>query len=81
MTLPSDLRQNPQLYGQWMIYSSGTQGNNLYVGWTDRDISTGVDDNILLATPNVLGALMIGQSIYSSDGKLKLTFNGAQCYS
>ena len=75
MPLPSDLRQNPQLYAQWMLYSSGTQGNTLNVGWTDKDISTGVDDNILLATPNVLGSLMIGQSIYSTDGKLKLTFN------
>jgi hypothetical protein len=75
MLLPSDLRENPQNYGQYMIYSSGTQGNTLSVGWTDRDISTGVDDNMLLATPSVLGALMPGQSIYSADGKLKLTFN------
>ena len=75
MTLPSDLRENPQNYGQYMIYSSGTQGNTLSVGWTDRDISTGVDDNMLLATPHILGSLAIGQSIYSTDGKLKLTFN------
>lgn len=75
MTLPSDLRENPQNYGQYMIYSSGTQGQMLHFGWTDRDISTGVDDNILLATPSLLGNLAIGQSIYSSDGKLKLKFN------
>jgi len=75
MTLPSDLRENPQNYGQYMIYSSGTQGQNLNVGWTDRDILSGVDDNMLLATPNILGALTPGQSIYSSDGKLRLKFN------
>ena len=75
MKLPSDLRKNPQNYAKYMIYSSGTQGKTLNVGWTDRDISTGVDDNMLLATPHILGALMIGQSIYSTDGKLKLTFN------
>jgi len=75
MTLPSDLRENPQNYGQWMIYSSGTQGQILNVGWTDRDILSGVDDNMLLATPNILGSLAIGQSIYSTDGKLRLKFN------
>jgi len=75
MSLPTDLRQNPQNYAKYMIYSSGTQGNKLNVGWTARDISTGVDDNMLLATPHILGALMAGQSIYSTDGKLKLTFN------
>ena len=75
MTLPSDLRENPQNYGQYMIYSSGTQGQNLNVGWTDRDILSGVDDNMLLATPNILGSLAIGQSIYSTDGKLRLKFN------
>jgi hypothetical protein len=75
MTLPSDLVENPQNYGQYLIYSSGTQGQTLHFGWTDRDISTGVDDNILLATPNILGSLAIGQSIYSSDGKLRLKFN------
>jgi hypothetical protein len=75
MTLPSDLRKNPQNYGKYMIYSSGTQGKTLNVGWTDKDISTGVQDNILLATPHVLGNLMAGQSIYSLDGKLRLTFN------
>jgi hypothetical protein len=75
MTLPSDLRENPQNYGQYMIYSSGTQGQTLHFGWTDRDILTGVDDNILLATPSLLGSLAIGQSIYSSDGKLRLKLN------
>jgi hypothetical protein len=75
MTLPSDLVENPQNYGQYLIYSSGTQGQTLHFGWTDRDISTGVDDNILLATPSLLGSLAIGQSIYSSDGKLRLKFN------
>lgn len=75
MTLPSDLVENPQNYGQYLIYSSGTQGQTLHFGWTDRDISTGVDDNILLATPHILGSLAIGQSIYSSDGKLRLKFN------
>jgi len=75
MTLPSDLVENPQNYGQYMIYSSGTQGQTLHFGWTDRDILTGVSDNILLATPNILGSLAIGQSIYSSDGKLRLKLN------
>ena len=73
--LPSDLRQNPQNYSNRMLYSSGTQGAPLHVGWTDKDISTGVQDNMLIATPNILGNLMAGQSIYSLDGKLKLTFN------
>jgi hypothetical protein len=75
MTLPSDLRENPQNYVQYMIYSSGTQGQNLNVGWTDRDILSGVDDNMLIANPNLLGSLAIGQSIYSTDGKLRLKFN------
>jgi hypothetical protein len=75
MTLPSDLRENPQNYAQYMIYSSGTQGNTMNVGWTDRDILSGVDDNMLIANPNLLGSLAIGQSIYSTDGKLRLKFN------
>lgn len=75
MTLPSDLRENPQNYGQYMIYSSGTEGETLNIGWTDMDITSGVDDNMLLATPHILGSLTLGQSIYSADGKLKLTFN------
>lgn len=75
MTLPSDLRENPQNYGQYMIYSSGTQGQTLNIGWSDRDITSGIDDNMLLATPHILGSLTPGQSIYSTDGKLKLSFN------
>jgi hypothetical protein len=73
--IPIDLRENPDFYAQNMIYSSGTQGQTLNVGWTDQDILTGVTDNILLATPNILGSLAIGQSIYSSDGKLRLKLN------
>ena len=74
-SIPSDLRQNPQSYLNRMVFSSKTSDKPLYVGWTEKDISSGVDDNMIISNPNYLGSLMIGQSIYSTDGKLKLTFN------
>ena len=77
--IPTDLRENPQNYFQNLVYSSGTQNQTLNVGWTDKDISTGVSGraggNMLVSSNNGYDPLEIGQSMYSSDGKLKLTFN------
>jgi hypothetical protein len=72
---PIDLRQNPDNYLQYLVYSSGTQGKDLYAGWNVKDISNGASSNILITHGGILGALKIGESIYSLDGKLKLTLN------
>ena len=75
--VPTDLRENPENYFQYLVYSSGTQGQNLYVGWNEKDISSGVSGraggNMLVSSNNGYDPLMIGQSMYSADGKLKLT--------
>jgi hypothetical protein len=77
--VPSDVRENPEKYFQYLVYSSGTQGQNLSVGWNEKDISSGVSGraggNMLVSSNNGYDPLMVGQSMYSLDGKLKLTLH------
>lgn len=77
--VPTDIRENPEKYFQYLVYSSGTQGQNLSVGWNEKDISSGVSGraggNMLVSSNNGYDPLMVGQSMYSLDGKLKLTLH------
>jgi hypothetical protein len=75
--IPLDLRENPEKYIiRNLIYSSGQIASNLLnVGWDHTDISTGVSRNMITTTEYVDGLLRKGESIYSIDGKLKLTLN------
>lgn len=77
--VPTDLRENPENYFQHLVYSSGTQGQTLNVGWNEKDISSGVSGraggNMLVSSNNGYDPLMVGESMYSLDGKLKLTLH------
>jgi hypothetical protein len=72
-----DITENPDNpnYLRYMIYSSGTRNNNLAVGWDKDDIARGYMNNIIQTTPTNIGRLPPSASIYSKDGKLKLTMN------
>jgi len=72
VTIPSDIMQNPTNYLQFLIYSSQTSSLPLYRGWDDQEIASGVSSNIFY--PKIEPALTYGQSIYSLDGRLRLTF-------
>lgn len=72
ISIPPDLAQNPSNYLQFLIYSSKTSSLPLYRGWDDQEIASGVSNNIFY--PKVEPILTYGQSIYSGDGRLRLTF-------
>ena len=71
-TIPSDIKENPTKYLQNVIYSSNTWSAPLFRGWDDQEITSGVSNNMFYA--KVEPALTYGESIYSSDGRLRLTF-------
>ena len=72
-TVPSDIKDNPTKYLQNLIYSSKTSSATLSKGWDSTEISTGVSNNIFYS--KVDPALTYSQSIYSADGRLRLTFD------
>ena len=72
-TIPSDIKDNPTKYLQNLIYSSNTNSATLSKGWDSTEISSGVSNNIVYA--KVDPAFTYSQSIYSADGRLRLTFD------
>ena len=70
-TIPGDIKENPTKYLQNAIYSSNTSSAQLYRGWNEDDIASGVSNNMFYAKNEP--ALTYGQCIYSSDGRLCLT--------